>query len=365
MTANPSEYHIGNPPPNFDPDTGGVALKESTVAYRTMKVTDTSSQTNEWGDWSSSYEVTLRKDPETAEDNKVGVPAYYCSKTRINGSWSSEYTSKNGDHITEKGWDAGSWTDAIATPGGATPGTGTHTYQVYDEDGNLTDSGSGESSRTYGPAWYGIWGGSVWNAPESITTTVEISGLRHEVSGFGRTLVVQFQDAHTTESAFAAITTPEPTESDWSGNSYQAVVASFAVGRADEANADMRVTGAAHTIGRYRWRVPYSHTGPKFKFWWDEGFFPKEWIAWDAAGRSGTEPEKPTLTPKSFEWEGPGSADDPNHPSWFTPYSNTVKVPSATEGHTEICNVRFICYESVFGTKPQIDHGFRIYNPDE
>jgi len=395
MTASPSEYHIGNPSPNFDPANGGVPFKEAYVAYQKMHVTDSSSYNNGSGSGSSSYEVTLSKNPETTEDNKVGVPAYYCSKTRIDGSWTSQYESKNGDgHVTETGSDSGSWENATATPFGATPGNGTYTYQAFDDDGNLIDSGSGESHWSYGPAWWGIWGGSWWNVPESITTTVESTGLKHEVSGFGRTLVVLFQDAHTKETAFAAITTPDPADNEWFSGGSSATIASFVVGRADQANGDMRVTGAAHMIGRYRWRIPFSHKGGKFKLWWDEGFFTKEWAAWkvkDDAHKAwetahaaweqsqedpkppepvepeapGEEPTKPTLTAKSLEWTGPGNATDHNHASWFTAYSNTVKVLSATEGHTEICNVRFICYESKFGTKPQVHEDFRIYNPDE
>ena len=395
MTASPSEYHIGNPSPNFDPANGGVPLKEASVAYRMMKVTDSSSSQNDSGSASSRFEVMLSKNPETAEDNKVGVPAYFCSKTRVDGTWTSDYKVKNAEgKVIESGADSGSWSNAIATPFGATPGTGTYTYQIFDENGNVTDSGSGESHQTYGPAWYGIWGGSVWNEPESLTTTVESTGLKHEVSGYERTLVVEFQDAHTKESAFAAITTPDPADTEWSGGTSSSVIASFVIGRADEANADMRVTGAAHRIGRYRWRIPFSHKGGKFKLWWDEGFFTKEWEAWkvkDDAHKAwetahaaweqsqespkppepqepeapGEEPAKPTLTAKSVEWTGPGNATDSNHASWFTAYSNTVKVPSATEGHTEICNVRFTCYQSAFGTKPQTDHGFRIYNSDE
>ena len=395
MTASPSEYHIGNPSPNFNPANSGVPFKEASIAYRKMTVNDSSGYNDETGSASSEVDVTVIKNPETAEDNKVGIPAYYCSKTRVDGTWSSEYTTKDGEgNVTATGSESGTFDNEVATPFGASSGTGTYTWQTFDEDGNLTDSGSGEAAQSYGPAWYGIWGGSWWNVPESITTTVETAGLKHEVTGYGRTLVVQFLDPHTKETAFAAITTPDPAPTDWSGSALSTIIASFIVGRADEANDDMRVTGAAHMIGRYRWRIPFSHKGTKFKLWWDEGFFSKEWLAWkvkDDAYKAwekahaeweqsqedpkppeppepeepGEEPAKPTLTPKSYVWTGPGNATDANHASWFTPYSTTVKVPAATEGRIEPCNVRFAGYESKFGTKPQIHDGFRIYNPDD
>jgi len=393
MTANPSESHINTPSPNFDPANGGVPFKEANVAYKTMRVTDSSSHSDEWGSSSDSYEVTVSKNPETAEDNRVGVPAFICARTRVDGSWTSEYTTKDEDgNVTGTGTDSGTWTDELATPFGATPGTGTwtSTWTIYDEDGNVEETGSdsGESNRTYGPAWF--W---FLNA-ETITTTVEQAGLRHEVSGGGRNLIVQFEDPHTDQTAFAAITTPDPPDNQWFGVGGSAVIASFVVGRADEPNNDMRVTGAIHRIGRYRWRIPWSHKGPKFKLWWDEGFFSKAWLAWktrDDAYKAwqkahdeweqsqenpkppepqeppqpGEEPAKPSLTPKSFFWSGPGNADDWDDDSWFSPYSSIVRIPSATEGQVEICNVRYLCYESKFGAKPQVHAGFRIYNPDE
>lgn len=389
MTASPAESHIGSPAPKFLPANGGVPSKEASVAYRTMRVTNSFSTSDDFGSNSDHYNVTQSKDPETAEDNRVGIPAYICAKTRVNGSWSSAYTFKNANaNVVQSGTNTGSWSNEVASPFGATPGTGTSSWTTYDDNGAITGSGGGESQRTYGPAWF------AFANPTTVTTTVQQAGLRHEVAGGGRNLTVQFEDPHTDASAFAAISTPTPESDDWASLVGLHAIASFAIGRADEENDDMRVTGAVHRIGRYRWRIPHAHPGATFKIWWDEGLFSKEWLEWEARvdayeawqreheeweqsqdnpkppepqepPEPGDEPTKPTLTAKSFVWTGPGNANDPSHNSWFSPYSAVVRIPSANEGQVEICNVRFLCYESKFGGKPQVDHGYRLYNPDE
>jgi hypothetical protein len=79
----------------------------------------------------------------------------------------------------------------------------------------------------------------------------------------------------------------------------------------------------------------------------------------------GEEPTKPTLTPKSVVWTGPGNPNSSTDPSWFTAYSNTLRMTGPSVGQVKLCNVRFSCYDSPFGSKSQIHEGFRIYNPDE
>ena len=386
IRANAGEYQMGDPLPNLDPANGGVSPKEATVAYRSMRVTDSMSYSDDSGSGSDSYTVTLTKDPTTSEDNKVGIPAYFCSRTRIDGSWSSSNQSKDSDgKVTGTSEDSGSWSNALSTPFGTEPGKGISSYKSFDSDGNQIDSGSAESTRTY--TGFSFAGGQS-------TTTLGAGGLQYEVTGDGRTLLVQFQDAYTGEMAFAAITTPEPENNAWYGPFLGATLASFKVERVDAPDNDMRVKEAVHTLGRYRWRVPFAHKGSKFKVWWDEGFFSDEWLAWKAKSDAyqtwekdhekwensedepkppepiepevaGEEPTQPTLTEKSSIWIGPGNASNSAHATWFTEWSNAVRVPTAIEGHVEICNVRFSCYDSPFGSKPQIHEGFRIYNPDD
>ena len=386
LTANPGDAQMGLPSPNFDPANGGVAIKESWVAYRSMNVIDSFAESGEWGSASSVVNVTIRKDPETVEDNVA--PGFVCGILSINGSWSAASTSKNDQGVVVAEFsESGSWNNALTSSYASGAGLGSYQYTNYDDDGKVTDQGTGEAVQFYGPGWGTFTGGQV-------STTLGAGGLTHEMTGEGRNLVVQFNDAHTVETAFAAITTPEPASSAWSTSSAPLTIASFAVGRVDEANDDLRLTGAVHSLGRYRWRIPFVHKGGKFKLWWDEGFFSKEWLEWkvkfdayqsweDAHEKwenstedpkppepvepdeAGEEPTQPTLTEKSVVWAGPGNASNASHASWFTAWSNTVKIPSATEGRVEACNVRFSCYDSPFGSKPQVHHGFRIYTPEE
>ena len=358
MTASPSSYSVGGPSPNFDPNDGGVDPIEANVVYQSMHVVDHFSQNDPDQDSSYTYDVTLEKDPPVVEDNQVGTPAIGCARTRVNGSYSAQNEFRDQDgNVTEINSIIANWAGENASPFSGADVEGTFTWETYDENGNVVDSGVDPITISYGPAWDGVWCGGA--GPETTSTTMLGDSLRHEVTGCGRTLTVQFQNPHTVQSAFAAITTPDPDEEDWGTPVSSAVIASFVATQVDEEAGDLRLTGARHEIGRYRWRIPSDHEGHKFKIWWDEVFFPTDWDPEDPAS-----PE-PVVTEKSFVWSGPGDPNDPDDDSWFSPWSAVVRIPSATEGEVELCNVRFLCYESKAGAKPQRHSSFRTYIPPQ
>jgi hypothetical protein len=90
-------------------------------------------------------------------------------------------------------------------------------------------------------------------------------------------------------------------------------------------------------IGRYRFKIDSTHTGSVFHLEWDEVTFP--------------ESGEPSLSPKSFDWSGPGNKEDPDDDSWFTPWSADVEAEK--DETVEIRNLRFTCYSSPYGSKPQ------------
>jgi hypothetical protein len=89
----------------------------------------------------------------------------------------------------------------------------------------------------------------------------------------------------------------------------------------------------------YRWTVHDDHAGSYFKIEWDEVFIP------EGGGAA-------TLTAKSWEWTG-GSKESP----WSLP----MVVPAGELGTVEVRNVRYICYRSNFGSKPQTHGGIQDY----
>jgi len=124
--------------------------------------------------------------------------------------------------------------------------------------------------------------------------------------------------------------------------------------------------GAEARIFRYRWRIPVGHEGTFFRIDWDEVFYP---LGWDAMIEDPENPEEeirdpeaplPVLTPKSVEWTGPGDPEDAEDATWFTEWSAVVRVPEGEEGTVEVRNVRYSCYRSRAGSKPQVAESFGI-----
>lgn len=117
------------------------------------------------------------------------------------------------------------------------------------------------------------------------------------------------------------------------------IVYTQCVGGIDDPDA---FTNYDRTNGRYRWRIPSSHTGNTFVLEWDEVFFP---AGWDDVGYSGP---PPTVTPKTYTWSGPADPDNPDDPDWFTPFSSEMAILGGDRGTLEIRNLRYTCY----GTTP-------------
>jgi hypothetical protein len=108
------------------------------------------------------------------------------------------------------------------------------------------------------------------------------------------------------------------------------------------------------------------HEGTFFRIDWDEVFYP---LGWDAViddpenpGEEIPDPAAPVpvLTPKSVEWTGPGDLEDATDATWLTEWSAVVRVPEGEEGTVEVRNVRYSCYRSRAGSKPQVAESFGI-----
>ncbi len=382
MTAHPSEYHIGTPVPIFG--STEVPLIEANVLYQSMKVTDITYETPR-PDYTASdnYEVTLTKYPETVEDNTVGVPPYLCSKTRVNGNWSTDFTIKNDDDIiVEHGSGVGTWVNATSTPFGGGVGYGTDTNETFDDSGvPLGDPTTTPITRVYGPAWFNVLD------PTTTTTTIESTGLKHLVTTvitgeYTRTLTVLFLDEHTTETAAASISLPTPSDSDWNTGS---AISSFVINRVDRENGDDRITSASKTVSRYRWQIPSNiitgpdgpdtGTDPDIVDYWKGTYFKVTWniltqpVGWDDTI------DDPAVTPPDplpSGWTHPQIPDpdrplrslsgdltwssfsggDPNDPeSWFSEWYD-LEAPSV-EAIKKVVNIRYECYRSPYGNKPE------------
>ncbi|MEI6606592.1 MAG: hypothetical protein WCP35_14890 [Verrucomicrobiota bacterium] len=98
---------------------------------------------------------------------------------------------------------------------------------------------------------------------------------------------------------------------------------------------------------RYRWKIPTDFTGSYFKITWDVVFFPKGYKADDSNSPSPSAINRDlTVT-----WKGPGDPDDPQ--SWLASDWRAMNPP-AQPGETRLVNVRFECYHSPYGNKPQV-----------
>ena len=98
---------------------------------------------------------------------------------------------------------------------------------------------------------------------------------------------------------------------------------------------------------RYRWKIPSGFTGSTFKITWDEVFFPE--------GYDPDDPNSPQPSPVARDltttWSGPGTPDD--EASWLASGWRAVNPPDQP-GETRVVNIRFECYTSPYGKKPQV-----------
>lgn len=117
---------------------------------------------------------------------------------------------------------------------------------------------------------------------------------------------------------------------------------------------------------RYRWVVPESHSGSYFLITWDVVFFPEGHDA-TINDPDATPPDPLPEGVTEEEWWADHQVPDPDAPnpsvieddktwewtggtrtsSWYE-----IAAPSS-QGETRIVNVRFICYRSPYGQKPQ------------
>lgn len=90
---------------------------------------------------------------------------------------------------------------------------------------------------------------------------------------------------------------------------------------------------------RFRWKIPFTHSGTYYKITWDVAEFPIEgdpfYVSEDNV----------------FEWTGPGTGSQSN-PSWYSPWQY-IEPPSAA-GQRRFVNIRYTCYHGTkYGVKPQ------------
>ena len=100
------------------------------------------------------------------------------------------------------------------------------------------------------------------------------------------------------------------------------------------------------TKAQYRWVIPKTwsiytsdpFTGTYFKICWDIAFQPPE--------------GDPSIISEDEVWEWTGPGDPENDDSWISPWFNLDAPPE--DGMSFVANIRFECYRSKFGTKPQV-----------
>lgn len=101
---------------------------------------------------------------------------------------------------------------------------------------------------------------------------------------------------------------------------------------------------------RFRWKIPDSHLGTYFKITWD--------ILNEPTGWNTTSPTRSFFAEdETYEWTGAAGGGTDRHSSWYE-----IPVPDFI-GQRRVVNVRYECYQSKFGTKPQIN-GEAIALPD-
>lgn len=103
-------------------------------------------------------------------------------------------------------------------------------------------------------------------------------------------------------------------------------------------------SGASYCVinyGRFKWKVPHTHTGTYYKIEWDLEFTP--------AG--GGDPE--LTTGGSWEWTGPGDPGDDS--TWLSPWQYID--PPALPGQIRIRNIKaYNLSASPYGIRPSIQY---------
>ena len=98
---------------------------------------------------------------------------------------------------------------------------------------------------------------------------------------------------------------------------------------------------------RYRWKIPTDFKGTYFKITWDEVYFPPDY---DPDNPDSPQPS-PVNRDLTVTWEGPGDPEDPQ--SWMATDWRALNPPDQP-GETRLVNIRFECYHTPYGNKPQV-----------
>ncbi len=328
------------------PSSTSEALEEDIILYShytwslSSGPTDTTLQ-----DGSASENGTYTPEPKVQE---------FCGARRVDASFSYTNTvyydsSKTQAQTLE---EASYSINTISVPGTL---SGTISLIEYDTSGNITSDTTDPSSFAYsGPQTEGTITDPAWTIGVSTATlTYNDDGII--LSDWEGNATFTFVDVYTQFSATAELFDAEIADPFW----LPAFSSSIANVTLIKASDNTRIISANATRGKYRWKIPSSHTGSYFRVDWDEVFYP---VGWDSEEIGAP---VPIVTPRSVEWTGPGNTADTNDASWFTVWSNVVKVPNNLEGTIFLRNVLYKCYRSTqFGSAPTLAISFGVYVPE-
>lgn len=176
----------------------------------------------------------------------------------------------------------------------------------------------------------------------SSTTTGDVDGPGSEETTLAYDYSIEYSSQVDADALATQLTTAiaDLGEEDWPGSGcFSSVTTTKVFNEAEPPEIICsQVSGA--TAVRYRWQIPASHTGNYFKITWDVVTEPTDGV--------------PTLESDvgTWEWAGPGNAEDPDDASWFSGWYDLD--PPAEPGTKRVVNVRFECYRSPYGNKPQL-----------
>lgn len=114
-------------------------------------------------------------------------------------------------------------------------------------------------------------------------------------------------------------------------------------------------TGGSATKSRFRWKIPNEHLGTYFKITWNILNEPTGWNTTSPVRSYYHEPEEPEDF--TYEWTGAAGGGTDRHSGWYE-----IPVPDFI-GQRRVVNIRYECYRSKFGTKPQVT-GEAVTLPD-
>jgi hypothetical protein len=336
----------------FPPSGLGEDAEEDTILYEGYSWSISGTITDDaFATGTGSETGTFTPAPKAGEE---------CGGRNLTGSFSYSRTTFY-DEEQEQIQSAETGSYSVNTTDVPAVWEGTVNVTEYDLFGDVTSSGSiDDDFEQDGPSSFGTATNKEWVIGET-TAVLTYDDTAVMLVGYDGAVTVTFAAAYTattaSEELFAAVVS-DPT---WEAGG--PALASLEVTLATD---EVRITGAGAVRGRYRWRIPVGHEGTFFRIDWDEVFYP---LGWDAVIEDPENPGEeipdpaapvPVLTPKSVEWTGPGDLEDATDATWLTEWSAVVRVPEGEEGTVEVRNVRYSCYRSRAGSKPQVAESFGI-----